>query len=129
MESIKKSYTSFKVEQAMLKVYIFLSGILLTIYAGLLIIGIRHWIAEIVLVTFAYILLGYGAKMFHLCRLSWVFIIYTYIIRLCIILQPEGVFGEYLDLAHWIAFIVGFILTIQFCIKYYSIIKGYGKQE
>jgi len=125
METHKK----FKIEQNALRVYVFVVGIGMTIYCGLLCLGVQHCISEILCVVGAYALLCGGAWMFRLCWLSWAFIGYTFLARLCIILRPEGFFdGEWcgypvLDIAHYVMFGIGTVLTGYFVCNFGRFMK------
>lgn len=110
-------------EKLALKLYIFACGIGLTAYTGLLCFGIRSPFAEWISMSAAFIILTMGAWAFRLCWIAYSFIAYCYVIRCCIILQGEGFFGVWIDIAHWIAFIVGMILCVLFVIKCFILNK------
>lgn len=93
-----------------LKVYVFACGVGLTVYAGLLCAGLRSPLAEWLSLTAAFGLLTIGAWAFRLCWVTYAFIAYMYAIRCAMILQTVGFWGKWLDVAHWVAFIVGLFL-------------------
>ncbi len=99
-----------KIQKSALKLFIVASGVGFTLYCGMLCVGVRHAVAEFVGMTLGYVLLGISTWMYRLCWLSWAFVIYTYIIRCCIIVHRLGWFGEYVDEAHLIAFVIGLVL-------------------
>lgn len=109
-----KNFTKLKIHQSCIKLFIIGNGIGFTLYCGVLCLGMRHALAEWLSMTAAYILLCCAAWIFRLCLLSWLFLIYTYLIRCCIIAHRLGWFGEYINLAHYIAFTIGIILTLFF---------------
>lgn len=108
MESFKK----FKLQQTAVKLYVFGCGIGFTLYCGMLCLGMRHVLAEFVSMTFAHLVLFGSVWVFKLCWLAWAFAFYTYLIRCCIIVHRLGLFGEYIDLAHYVAFGIGVFLCI-----------------
>jgi len=129
METHKK----FRIEQNALRIYVFSVGIGMTIYCGLLCLGMRHFIAELMCIIGAYLLLCGGAWMFRLCWLSWAFIFYTFVVRLCILFHAEGLFDGYwhgysiLEMAHHTMFSIGFVLATFFVCnikRYYRIMCG-----
>ena len=99
--------TKLKMEQKALKIYIYACGIGLTIYTGMLCFGLATPVAEWLSMTCGFLLLIGGAWMYNLCWLSYIAIIYIYIIRCCMVLKEMGVFGNQLDHAHWITFVIG----------------------
>lgn len=99
-----------KVQKSALKLFVVLSGIGFTLYCGILCMGVRHAVAEFVAMTMGYVMIGITAWMYRLCWLSWAFIIYSYLIRCCIIVHRIGWFGVYINVAHLIAFAIGLIL-------------------
>lgn len=113
METHKK----MKMEQTALKLYIFACGIGLTAYAGLLCFGIRTPLAERLSMSSAFVLLTMGAWAFRLCWVAYMMIAYMYTIRCCIILQEVGFWGKWIDVAHWVAFIIGLIVCFLFIYK------------
>ena len=111
---IMETHKKFKLEQTAIKYYIFLTGFGLTIYCGLLCLDVRHVIAEWLSLAFAYILLAGGAWMFRLCKMSWLFLSYGFLVRTCMILHDIDYFGKYERMAHYIVFGIGFILCLIF---------------
>lgn len=125
-------YKRFKLEQWALKLYVALSGVGMTCYCIMLCFGFRHCIAEFISLTFSYLLLCSAVWMFKLCWLSWAFLTYCFAIRVCIILYELGVFGEYIDIAHYIATGVGIALSVFFLCnsqKYLACKSGYRYEE
>ena len=117
--------SKFKIQQSFLKMFIIGNGIGFTLYCFVLCLGMRHALAEWLSMTAAYVLLCYSAWLFKLCLLSWLFLIYTYLIRCCIIVHRLGWFGDYINVAHNIAFLIGMLLTIYF----FANINKYVKNE
>jgi len=129
MDTLRK----FRIEQNALRIYVFSVGIGMTVYCGLLCFGVRNLIAELLCIIGAYILLLGGAWMFKLCWLSWAFIFYSFLVRLCILLYAEGFFEgtwhgySVLEMAHHTVFTVGAVLTSVFLCnikKFYRIMFG-----
>lgn len=114
METHKK----FKVIQCVLKMYIFIVGFGLVIYMGLLCLNVRHIIADLLCMCFGMGLLLLSAWVFKLCKMSVSFILYIFLVRTCIILHRENVFGGYVDIAHYIVFGIGFTLVMIFLLNY-----------
>ena len=114
---IMETHKKFKLEQAAIKYYIFLTGIGLTAYCGLLCLNIRHAIAEWLSLAFAYILLAGGAWMFRLCKMSWLFLSYGFLVRTCMILHDIDYFGEYEQMAHYAVFSIGLLLCAIFILN------------
>ena len=112
--------TKLKMEQKALKIYIYACGIGLTIYTGMLCLGIATPVAEWLSMTCGFILLIGGAWMYHLCWLSYTTIVYIYLIRCCMVLKKLGVFGTHLHQARWIMFIAGMLLCALIFYKFFQ---------
>lgn len=112
-----ETYKKFKLEKHALRSYIFLSGILLTIYCGLLCFDIRGDIVEWLTMTLGFVLLVGGVWMYRLCRLTWVFVVYVYLVRTCMIADRLGWFGECVDYLIYGVFGIGVILCGLFVFK------------
>lgn len=112
-----ETLTKFKLQKSALRIFVIGSGFGFTAYCGLLCLGMRHAIAEIVAVTGAYLFLCCAAWAHKMCPLSWAFIIYTYCIRCCIIVHRSGWFGDYINMAHYIAFAAGAVLCSLFLVN------------
>lgn len=113
-----ETYKKFKVGKLCLKLYIALAGVFFTFYCGLLVIGIRNFIAELITVTMTFGLLCSALWMYRMCWLSWAFLAYIYAIFICIVLYHEGVWGDYVHYAHCIAFSIGLFLSFNFVLNY-----------
>lgn len=102
-----------KAEQIALKMYIFVCGIGLTIYTGIICFGVRTPIAEWLSMTFGFILLTGGAWMYHLCWLSYATIAYIYMVRCFMLLggimRLEGIYDIVL---RWSSFLIGIVLCL-----------------
>lgn len=108
------TYSKLKIQQNAIKIFVFCSGIGLTLYCASLCVGLRSDIAEFLILTLAYVLLGIAAWSHKLCWIAWAFIIYSYTVRCCMIVYRHGWFGEYIDYAHVLFFLIGAFLCLCF---------------
>lgn len=118
-----ETYKKFKIGEMCLKLYLALTGVVFTIYCLLLCLGMRNFIAELITVTFSFGLICSAVWMYRLCWLSWAFLFYIYAIFICIVLYHEGVWGEYVHIAHIIAFSIGAVLCTYFFANYKKYMK------
>lgn len=117
LSKLMETYKKFKFGKLCIKLYIALTGVFFTLYCGLLVLGMRNYIAELITITMTFGLLCSALWMYRFCWLSWAFLTYIYAIFICIVLYHEGVFGEYVYIAHRIAFGIGATLSSYFIIN------------
>ena len=121
--------TKLKMEQKALKIYIYAYEIGLTIYTGMLCFGLATPVAEWLSMTCGFLLLIGGAWMYRLCWLSYITIIYIYIIRCCMVLKEMGVFCAHLHQVRWMMFIVGMLLCALIFYKFFQKLCKYEESE
>lgn len=113
MDTLKR----FKIQQNLLKTYVVLSGFFYATYCGLLCLGVREELSELIVLIFAFVLLCWASRSYRLCWLSKAFISYSFAVRVCIVMYVADLWGEWLDIAHYIMFGIGSILCLVFIIN------------
>lgn len=103
-----------KIQKSAIKIFVAVVGVGLTAYCGFLCCGFRNDIAEFIAMTLGYLIIAGGAWVYKLCWLSWTFLTYAYVVRCCMIAQRADLFGEYLDEAHLLVFLIGVALCYLF---------------
>lgn len=100
----------FMLLQELIKIFVVLAGLLLTIHIGMLILGYDPFWAEWLcgFSVFGFVMLFIASYLLKLCNLFRAFLIFDFVADQCIVFQREvGIFGDYIDIARMVMFATG----------------------